>query len=123
MKKTLLPELQEPEARAAVAEALMALFGRWQLHEVNQAQLLGLSSVLDLRQKLIQADSETMERAGHLLAMDRALQQRFVTQPERSDRWIFTTNDFLGGLTPLSIMLENGIQGIISIRGIAESKH
>jgi len=122
MKKTLLPELEDPEARAAVAEALMALFARWQLHEVNQAQLLGLTSVLDLKQKIIQADDETMERAGHLLAIDRALQQRYVGQPERRDRWVFVANDYLNGLTPLSIMLEDGLQGIMSIRGMAESK-
>jgi len=123
MKKTLLPELQEPEARAAVAEALMGLFERWQLHEVNQAQLLGLTSVLDLKRKIIDANTETMERAGHLLAIDRALRQRFMAQPERRDRWIFTANDFLTGLTPISIMLEDGLKGIMSIRGMAESQH
>jgi hypothetical protein len=123
MKKTLLPQLQEPEARTAVAEALTALFERWQLHEVNQAQLLGLTSVLQLKQKIIQADSQTMERAGHLLGLDRALNKRYSMDPERGDRWIFTPNDYLNGFTPLSIMLENGLLGIASIRTVAESGH
>ena len=123
MKETLLPELQEPEARAAVAEALMALFERWQLHEVNQAQLLGLSSAVELKQKIIQADSDTMERVGYLLTIDRALLKRFPYQPEQRDLWIFATSDHLNGLTPLSIMLENGLQGIMSISDLAELKH
>lgn len=123
MKKSLLPELHEPEARAAVAEVLKALFDRWQLHEVNQAQLLGLSSGIELKQKIIQANTETMERAGNLLAIDRALLKRFPNQPERHDRWVFTANDHLDGLTPLSIMLENGLRGILSIRALAELRH
>jgi myo-inositol catabolism protein IolC len=123
VNKTLLPELQDPEARIAVAEALLALFERWQLHEVNQAQLLGLNSVKGLKQKIVQAETETMERAGYLLAIDRALRQRTAAQAEREKNWIFTPNDYLSGLTPLSIMLEDGLQGIMSIRDMAESKH
>ena len=123
MSKSLLPELQDPEARIAVAEALLALFERWRLHEVNQAQLLGLKSVKGLKQKIVQAETETMERAGHLLAIDRALRQRTAGQVEREQNWIIIPNDYLSGLTPLSIMLEDGLKGIMSIRDMAESKH
>ena len=122
MKKTLLPQLEDSEAREAVAEALIALFARWDLHEVNQAQLLDLSSMLDLKQKLLQADSNTMERAGYLLAIDRALLKRYPSEPEKRDKWVFTANDNLDGLTPLAVMLEKGVPGIEVIKVLAESR-
>lgn len=122
MTDTLLPQLEDPEAREAVAEALMALFARWDLHEVNQAQLLGLSSVYELKRKMVEASSDTMERAGYLLAVDRALLKQFPAQPGKRDRWIFTRNAKLGGLTPLAVMLEQGVPGIILVKELVELK-
>ena len=121
MTETLLPQLEDPEAREAVAEALMALLVRWDLHEVNQAHLLGLSTVYDLKRKIVAARFETMERAGYLLAIDRALLQRFPSQPGMRDRWIFTGNARLDGLTPLAVMLEKGVPGMIVIKKLLES--
>ncbi|WP_455212427.1 hypothetical protein [Kaarinaea lacus] len=122
MNKTLLPQLEDPEAREAVAEAVMALFARWDLHEVNQAQLLSISSIIGFRKKILQADSNTMERAGYLLAIDRALLKRFPSQMEKRDRWVFTPNKNLDGLTPLSVMLDNGVPGMEVIKMLAESR-
>lgn len=121
MTETLLPQLEDPEAREAVAEALMALFARWGLHEVNQAQLLGLTSVYELKRKIVAAGTNTMERAGYLLAVDRALLKLFPTQPGKRDRWIFTGNARLSGLTPLAVMLEKGVPGFILIKKLVES--
>jgi hypothetical protein len=121
MTETLLPQLEDPEAREAVAEALMALFARWGLHEVNQAQLLGLSTVYQLKRKIVDAGSDTMERAGYLLAVDRALLKQFPSRPGKRDRWIFTGNVRLGGLTPLAVMLEKGVPGMILIKKLVES--
>lgn len=121
MAETLLPQLEDPEARKAVAEALMVLFARWGLHEVNQAQLLDLPSVYELKRKIVDAGSDTMERAGYLLAVDRALLKQFPSQPGKRDRWIFSGNAQLGGLTPLAVMLEKGVPGIILIKKLVES--
>ena len=123
MDKSLLPELQDPQAREAVAEALLALFARWQLHEVNQAQLLGLSSVVDFKQKILLANADTMTRAGYLLAIDRALLKHFPHQSAKRDRWVFSANEQLDGLTPLSIMLEKALPGLAVIKALAESGH
>lgn len=121
MKETLLPELTDPEARTAVAEALGALFQRWGIHEVNQAQLLALTSVMDLKGKILEANSVTMERAGHILAIDRALRKRYPYQSMQRDQWIFTTNEKLDHLTPLSVMLKKGLPGIKVIRELVET--
>lgn len=121
MPQTLLPQLEDPEARKAVAEAVMALLARWGLHEVNQARLLGLPTVFELKRKIVDADSQTMERIGYLLAIDRALLKRFPYEPGKRDRWVFTANEHLDGLTPLSLMLEKQVKGLIVVRALAES--
>ena len=122
MSDTLLPQLKEPDARDAVAEAVMALFARWGLHEVNQAQLLSLSSVSKFKHKIRQANTDTMVRLGNLLAIDRALFKRFPADSGRRDQWIFTANENLEGLTPLAVMLDKGLAGIEVVRGLAEAR-
>ena len=121
MQDTLLPQLEDPEARKAVAEAVLALFDRWDLHEVNQARLLGLPTVIGLKRKILDADSDTMERIGYLLAIDRALLKHYPLEPSKRDSWIFTTNEHLDGMTPLSVMLKEEVPGMVVIKALAES--
>lgn len=122
MVETLLPQLEDPEAREAVADAVLALLARWGLHEINQSRLLGLSSVIEIKQKLLAGDSDTIKRAAYLLAIGRALLHRYPSQTQKQDGWIFMGNEHLGGLSPLSIMLKKGIPGIIVIKRLAESE-
>jgi len=120
MVESLIPQLDSTEAREAVAQAVIALFARWQLHEVNQAQLLGLSSGFNLKSKITEGDTNTMERVGCLLAIDRALKKHFPSQPATRDRWIFTGNSQLNGVTPLSVMLDKGLPGIVLVKELAQ---
>ena len=121
MQDTLLPQLEDPEARKAVAEAVLALFNRWNLHEVNQARLLGIPTVIELKRKIVDADTDTMERIGYLLAIDRALLKHYPLESRERDRWIFTANEHLHGLTPLSVMLEKGIAGLVVVKALIVS--
>jgi hypothetical protein len=123
MRETLLSQLEEPEARAAVADVLIAIFLRWGLHEVNQAALLNIVTLADLiNKKLRDAPRETMERAGHLLAIERALHKRFPFQPRRRETWVMTPNTRLQHTTPLWVMLKNGLPGIQRVRELAEDE-
>ena len=120
--ETLVPELKDPETRKALAEVIIAQFERWKLHEVNQAMLLGLSEVTELRQgKPLPDDQAVLEHVGHLLAIDRALLKLYPYQPERRARWISSPQPRLGGRTPLEAMLGGGIQGIKEVRAAVES--
>ena len=74
MSETWLPYLQTAEARRAVAETLLVTFQRWGLDDVRQAELLGLPDIRPLQSGQPLPDTaETLERAGHLLAIDREL--------------------------------------------------
>jgi len=121
MVETLLPQIKDPEARRAIVDAIFALFARWHLHEINQAQLLGIGSVSDLKQyKFPTDDAAVLTRMGDLLAIDRALLKYFPYQPTARDLWITIPQDRLDGEVPLAIMLAQGSIGISKVRQFAE---
>ncbi|MGD8569447.1 MAG: DUF2384 domain-containing protein [Gammaproteobacteria bacterium] len=121
MDDTLLPQLQEPEARHAVIDAVMALFVRWRLHDLNKAQLLGVADIADLKHhRAHKMESTVLARAGHLLAIDRALNRHYAYQPRMCDQWVSRPQEALNGETPLAVMLEQGSRGIRKVRELAE---
>lgn len=106
MSKTRLNEIREPEARKALAEAVLALLEQWQLHPVNQAALLGLDDIASIKGgEPLPMDDEVSERTAHLLAIGRALNRLFPYQPERRSAWVAENNAVLDGATPLQWML------------------
>ena len=122
MVETLLPEIKDPGARRAIVDAVFALFDRWHLHEINQAQLLDIEKVTELKQYTFPTDdASVLTRMGDLLAIDRALYKYFPYQPTARDLWITLPKDDLDGETPLAIMLAQGSTGISKIRRFAES--
>ena len=122
MTESLLGELQDTEARQAVIDSTLALFKRWQLHEVNQSQLLGVSSISTLkRQSPDKLEMAVFTRMGNILAIDRALQKHFCYEPKNRDNWILQSQEELKGETPLDIMLTQGDKGIRKIKQLAES--
>lgn len=122
MTKTLLPQLKSIEGRKALAEVLIDIFKQWGLHELNQAKLLGFKSMARLKQGEPLPDNEAiLERAGHLLAIERALTKLYPSQENKRKNWITIANIKFDNATPLKIMLEEGIEGIKKIREFVES--
>lgn len=122
MTESLLPQLENPETRKALLEAIFALFERWHLHEVNQAQLLGVENLSELKQEKFPEDATSiLENTGQLLAIDRALLKFFPYEPTARDQWIFVPRSELGDETPLNVMLEQGTEGIRKVRELAEA--
>jgi hypothetical protein len=121
MQKTWLPELKDAESRHALAVAVLALFASWKLHEVNQAALLGMRDISGLRNgEPLPEDPEVMERAGHLLAIGRALRRAFPNQLSQRTDWISTSHEKLFGATPLQYLLAGDVETFRQIRALAE---
>jgi hypothetical protein len=112
MADTYLSGMHTEEGRRALAEVLLALFRQWELDEADQARLLAMEEVASLWQgAALPSETNVLERAGMLLAIDRALKQQFADQPLMQERWISFPNIWLQGRAPLQRMLE-GMEGI-----------
>lgn len=123
MRETLIPELEDPEALQAVTEAVLALLDRWGVESVNQAALLGLPDISALRRgSPLAKEPSVLERAGHLLAIDRALQTLHPYTPTSRDRWISLPQAGFDSRSALALMLEEGVEGIKTVRHFLESE-
>ena len=122
MSESLLGQLEDEEARQAVLDATFAMFRRWHLHDINQAQLLGLANLKSLKQHMAgDVAAAILTRMGNLLAIERALNKYFRYEPQKRDRWIFQPQQTLNGETPLAFMLGQGDNGIREVKQLAES--
>lgn len=121
MTETLVTELRTPEARTALADALHALFQQWGIHDINQIELLGIQEIKKLQQGVpLPDDTDVLERAGQLLAIERALNKLYPYQPGRRNDWVLTPNSMLNDVPPINIMLE-GLDGIKKVRELIEA--
>lgn len=65
------------------------------------------------------SETKVLERAGMLLAIDRALKHQFDEQPLMQQRWISSPNIWLKGRAPIEKMLE-GFEGIRDVYELFE---
>jgi len=120
MAETYLSGMHTEEGRRAIAEALLAMFRRWELEQSDQAKLLGMDELESLWQgAALPNETGVLERAGLLLAIDRALQKQFAEQPLMQERWVSFPNIWLKGRTPLEIMLK-GMEGLREVHDLFE---
>ncbi|MEW5756073.1 MAG: antitoxin Xre/MbcA/ParS toxin-binding domain-containing protein [Pseudomonadota bacterium] len=121
--ETFVPELREIETRKVLAELILAVFERWGVHRFNQPVLLGLDEISALRDgKPLPDDVAVLERAGHLLAIDRALLKLYPDSPVTRERWISTPHPQLGHKSALELMLIGGLQAIKDVRAMLEEE-
>lgn len=120
---TLLPELESAETRQALAEVIIAVLDRWEVHVDNQAELLGRRDMGPiLREKELPFDADLLQRVGNLLGIERALKTLYPYTPTARDQWVWQPNESLDGLPPLQVMLEEGLLGIRRVRKLLESQ-
>jgi hypothetical protein len=108
--------------RGRVGKMLMNLFDHWRLSTSEQLSLLGLSK--DNRAALtkyrkgapLANDRDKLERAGHLLAIHKALRLLFPHQRELAYAWMSQPNRAFQGKTPTQLIDEQGILGLYMVR-------
>lgn len=105
---------------AALIKQLQALFKHWQLSPAQQLAVLELGGSADAAQTEIDWPSylagKNLECAGHLLAIHAALRTLFPANPEQAYSWIQTPNKAFEGATPLTLIENSGITGLLTIR-------
>ena len=117
MIETLLTQVRDHETRQVLGECVVALFRRWSLDDIDQAALLGMRASAPLHNgEAVPDDPLVLARVGHLLAIDRALHALYRYAPRERDGWVTSSDPHLDGRTPLSIMLDHGLAGIVAVR-------
>ena len=114
--------LDEP-SRLRLANEIMDLFDHWQVTMDDQISLLGLADTVrkrhlhKFREDLpLPDDGKVMERAEHLMGIADALRTYFPNSPQARSRWMRTTSKKFPNITPIQIMLRDGVSGLIRIR-------
>ena len=115
------PDLSSPQARAGMAKLVTNLFTRWGLDTAQQLQLLGMSpssraALNRYRQGHPLPDSrDLLDRIGLLLAVHKALGLLYPHNPNLKYGWVQRRNQALGNMTPLEVMIEQGIFGLARV--------
>ena len=107
-------------ASAALAKQLQALFNHWQLSPTRQLAVLGLGVSADA----VQADidwpnyltGDGLIRAEHLMAIHAYLRTLFPANLELAYGWMQTPNKAFMGATPLSLIDNSGMAGLLAVR-------
>ena len=123
MPDTLIAELKDPEALKALTEVITVLLDRWGIHEANQAALLNVPDISKFKRgEPLPRDQAVLERAGHLIAVDRVLKTLHPYTPTSRNRWVSSAQAELNGKSPLQIMLVNGVGGMKRVRELLDTK-
>ncbi len=113
----------DESARRRMANQVMDIFEHWQLDLEGQHTLLGAPESIKKRHMYRFGEDEplpdepsVMERAEHLLGIADALRTYFPNSLHARSRFIRSTSKKFSKRTPLQIMIDDGLSGLIRIR-------
>lgn len=115
-------DLNNEDNRKKLAKILMKLFDLWQIDTETQLDLLGLSSssralLSKYRQgnNALSAGRDTLDRAGWLLAIHKALRLLYPQNPDIRYGWVKRHNQAFNNQIPLDVMKQEGIIGLAKV--------
>ena len=111
------------ESRARMARQTMAVLDQWQLNTDEIVTLLALpkktrSTQLERfrRGEALPDDPPLIVRAEHIVGIADALRTSFPRNSRIGARWLVTPHRRFRKQTPLSLMLEDGVNGLCRVR-------
>ncbi len=110
------------EERLLLARMMLELLEGWGVPPRHRLALLGLEGmpVRALRRLgesvPLPEDPEVMERVGHLLGIADALRTMHPRNAHMGGRWLNRPNRRFQQRTPLAVMVEDGLAGLIAVR-------
>lgn len=115
-------EFAEETSRQDLARVITVLLGKWELPADQQLALLGMSPqsrkvLAQYRRgdRALPNTRDTLDRAGYLLGIHKALRLLFPADAALRYRWVRVGNGMLSGRTPLEVMLDDGLVGVARI--------
>jgi hypothetical protein len=116
-------QLNEAE-RLEMTHIILTLFDKWGLKPEHRIALLGLPA--DTRPRELKrygehtalgGDEETLKRIECFIEIEQALFTTFPHNQRMGSLWLNTPNHRFNNLSPLNVMLEQGMDGIYKVRG------
>ena len=111
------------ETRIELARSIMVLLDNWGLSNTEKLNILAFPDATrsrSMRQyyngKPLPDNSKVLERVEHLVGIADALHTSYPLNEYMPKFWLNKTNKLFGGRTPLSCMLEDGLDGIVAVR-------
>ncbi|MFV1992894.1 MAG: DUF2384 domain-containing protein [Acidiferrobacterales bacterium] len=111
------------QKRVAITQAVMSLLEDWKVRATDQIQLLALPDQLKARQ-LRQyhqgtpfPESELLDaRVEHLAGIADALRTTYPRNSQMGTFWLNQKNNRFNNRSPISVMVEDGLDGVQTIR-------
>lgn len=112
-----------PEERAALARGIMSILDKWGLSASDQVRLLNLPDKTPTRMLRRYRDDtplpntrEVNERVEHIIGIADALRTSYPHNPSMGLVWMKQKNKRFQRRAPVSVMVEDGLDGIVAIR-------
>ena len=106
-----------------ITNTVMQVLDSWNLTTEQTVQVLGLSSQTKKRQldkyrtlKSFPKDEAIIKRLSHVVGISDALRTTFPRNINMSEKWMKTQHRRFNNETPLSVILEQGIDGLCKVR-------
>jgi hypothetical protein len=112
------------EERLEMTHIILALFDKWGLKPEQSIILLGLPANTRARELkrygahiALNDDAETLKRIECFIEIENALLTTFPHNHRMGSMWLVTANRRFDNLSPLEVMLTQGLDGIYKVRG------
>jgi hypothetical protein len=112
-----------PEERAALARGIMSILDKWGLSATEQVKLLNLPEKTPTRMlRRFRDDTpfpdikQVNERLEHIIGIADALRTTYPHNPSMGLIWMKQKNKRFQRRAPVSVMVEDGLDGIIAVR-------
>tara|TARA_B100001996_G_scaffold321468_1_gene265953 strand:+ start:513 stop:911 length:399 start_codon:yes stop_codon:yes gene_type:complete len=106
-----------------ITKTVMKVLDAWNLTTEQTVAVLGLSSQTKKRQldkyrtlKAFPKDELIIKRLSHIVGISDALRTTFPRNINMSEKWLKTQHRRFDNETPLSIILDEGINGLCKVR-------
>ena len=106
-----------------ITKTVMKVLDTWNLTTEQAVQVLGLSAQTKKRQldkyrtlKAFPNDPIIIKRLSHIVGISDALRTTFPRNLNMAEKWMNTNHRRFDNKTPLSVILEEGIDGLCKVR-------
>ncbi len=114
---------QSRDQRVELTRAIISLLDQWGVPAKDQLAILALPPgtrpgiIRQYRQNTpLPDDAQVAERIEHLIGIAEALRTSYPLNAAMNAVWMNSVNRRFDGRTPLAVMVEDGLSGVIAVR-------